>query len=503
MMLESLRGRVNLRWANLRWLGAGVLMGAITFALVAAPASQAAEVEYSKSFTAECVVSPGVLNFKTTAKITVSSLGPSEVTPGQEGMFHGAHATITTPVALTEEFAVFGATEARGKSTNFVLDNTNAEPAKINIAKPAEFPEGLPFIAPVEKGKESVFNIPSLTKGETGKTYTFGPIKVTASSGVTKATVDPAAGFTETEPGVYKATGEGLVTTVAGFNEKGEQVISPAMTVCTAPAGLVVAEIPIHAASSLEAGHPELYSNNVRLTTSKLGTSGWGPIKLVSEVLGTEIECVNVGFGTANNEGTPAFGKGQILGWDASGDATTGGTEARRSCKFKKAGVEGEAEAWATDEPAVETVRKTPLSVPWNVELMCNEAEATKKPLVRIGIPNGAAAPAAACKTEAERTTEIANEETERKGCYAEVVPEGCVKVDIIVPVLGLEQIFEGTQQPSAKNGFTSGLHPSAWEFVGTAVGKLHLKGVFATTGTTSGKILEVGFSALQLVTAK
>jgi hypothetical protein len=77
------------------------------------------------------------------------------------------------------------------------------------------------------------------------------------------------------------------------------------------------------------------------------------------------------------------------------------------------------------------------------------------------------------------------------------------VKVNIIVPTLGLEQIFEGTQQPIAKNGITNGLHPSTWEFTGPAVGKLHLKGVFTTTGTTSGGVKEVGFGSLQLITAK
>jgi hypothetical protein len=497
-MLESLRGGVAYRW-----FAAAALMGALGVALVAAPGSQAAgEKTYSTTFEPECVVGPGVLNFKTKVKVTISAIGPAESVPGEEGMFKGAHSTITSPVALTEEFVIFGTTEVRGKATNFVLDNTGAEPAKINIAKPAEFPEGLPFIAPVEKGKEAVFNIPSLTKGETTKTFTFGPIKA-GGPGVAKAVVDPAPGFTETEPGVYHATGEGLVTTAEGFNEKGEKVVSAVTVACTAPANTVTAEIPIKALSGLEAGHPELYSNNVRMTASHVGQTGWGPIKLVSETLGTEIECVNLGFGFSDNEGTPAFGHGAILGWDAAGNATSAGASLNRTCKFLKSGVTGEAEAWATDEPAVETVRKAPLTVPWNVVVECTEAEATKKVLVRIGIPNGAAAPTAACKTETERGTEIAAEEEARTGCFATTVPEGCVKVNIIVPTLGLEQIFEGTQQPLAKNGITNGLHPSTWEFTGPAVGKLHLKGVFTTTGTTSGGVKEVGFGSLQLITGK
>jgi hypothetical protein len=275
------------------------------------------------------------------------------------------------------------------------------------------------------------------------------------------------------------------------------------------PALAVVAVLglaPATAMATQETGNPELYSNGVRIGTSKVGQVGWGPIKLVSATLETEIECVNLGFGSANNEGTPAFGSGQLLGWDASGDATSAGgiSETSRTCLFTKSGVVGHAEAWATDEPAVETTRKSPLTVPWNVKLQCYEAEAVKHAVVRIGIPNGTAAPTAECPTEAVRGEQITTEETERKGCFATTVPEGCVKVDIIVPALGLEQIFEGTQQPAATNGFTNGLHASEWKFNDPVMlGKLHLKGVFATVGTTTGVVKEIGFGSIQLITAK
>jgi hypothetical protein len=246
------------------------------------------------------------------------------------------------------------------------------------------------------------------------------------------------------------------------------------------------------------------FSNNVKATTSKVGISGWGPLKAVSPALELEVECVQSFFAADFNEGTPlTAGHGEILGWDASGDATVGGTEARRSCKSHKTGVTGEPEAWITTEPVVETTRKTPLSIPWKYQLGCAESEGVGHPIVTIGLPPGAAAPSAECKTEAEKATEIEKEETERKGCFATSVPEGCIKMNIVLPSLALEEVFEGTQQPKIVNGFTSGLHPSSWEYAGTPLGKLHLKGTFTTTLALTGSAKTIGFGSLQLITAK
>jgi hypothetical protein len=259
---------------------------------------------------------------------------------------------------------------------------------------------------------------------------------------------------------------------------------------------------PVSAQANFEEGRPETYTNNVRMTTSPVGFNGWGPIHWASEALGTNIECVQLYFGHLNNEGVPTFGTGQILGWTAQGDASTGGVGARRSCKFTKTGVEGEPEAWVTDEPSIETVRNVPLSMPWNMRFECVEIESSKFPLVRVGLPTGAPGRPAACETEAQRAAQIEKEETERTGCYATTVPEGCVKLTWVVPALGIEETFEGSEQPRWKSAFTSGVHPSFLEFEGASVGKLHLHGSFSTTAVPSGDNVVHGF-VMQLITVK
>jgi hypothetical protein len=268
----------------------------------------------------------------------------------------------------------------------------------------------------------------------------------------------------------------------------------------TATASLIAS---VSAYATAEEGHPEWYSNNVRLTTNHVGFTTWGPMHFSSESLPEELECENLGFGYFNNEGTPAFGRGQIDGWTAQGNETTGGTEVSRTCRVHPIAGREPEEGWITDEPAVETTRNVPLSVPWNVEVLCVESEGTKKALVRIGLPTGTANPSPGCKAQSERAQEIEAEETARTGCYATTVPEGCMKIDVAIPAYGTEQIFQGALNAVMNNGFTSGLHPSSWEFSGITEGKLHLKSAFSFTAATFSKYLVTGTSALQLITNK
>jgi hypothetical protein len=276
---------------------------------------------------------------------------------------------------------------------------------------------------------------------------------------------------------------------------------------------------PAVAQANLEEGHPEWYGNNKLVSLeSRMGVVQWGPLRL-QEVNGErEIECAAHSFGYVTNEGTPTFGKGRILAWGAAGDATAEGRETIRSCFFYCCGGTAEVEGWMTDESAIfeppEGSRKTPLSVPWNLELLCVEHEGVKSALMRIGVPNGAAAPASECKTETARAEEIAGEETRREACFAVTVPEGCMKVNVVGIQLGLEQVTEGSLQLKYTNGFTNGLHPSAWTSEGgAAAGQLHVRGNFAsawhvvplgnahTRGPSTAK--SVGFGGLQLVTVK
>lgn len=248
-------------------------LGAILASMVlAAPGdAQTTEKEYVATFEPTCVVAPGVLNIKAKVRVTTRAMGPAEVSAGEAVSFHHASSTITSPTELTEAFVNLGSNEVKGAVLNFALDGSGLEPDRLNVAKPSEYPQGLPFYAPVEKGKEEVFDIPSLKLGETGLTYTFGPETVTATSGNVVATVDDSPGFTETEPGYYESTGEGIVTEVEGRKE-GSHIIGPLTVACTAPEDVVVASIPVSPAS--ESTTTSLSSQSTTsATTSTASTS--------------------------------------------------------------------------------------------------------------------------------------------------------------------------------------------------------------------------------------
>jgi len=244
-------------------------LGALLASMVlAAPGdAQTAEKEYVATFEPTCVVAPGVLNIKSKIKVTTRAMGPAEVSTGEAVSFHGASSTITSPSELTEAFVNLGANEVKGSVLNFTLDGTGLEPSRLNVAKPSEYPEGLPFYAPVEKGKEEVFNIPSLALGETGRTYTFGPETVTAKSGNVVATVDDSPGFTESEAGFYQSTGEGIVTEVEG-RKSGTHIIGPLTVACTAPENVVVATIPVSATSETTTTSAASESSTTSSTTT-------------------------------------------------------------------------------------------------------------------------------------------------------------------------------------------------------------------------------------------
>jgi hypothetical protein len=294
------------------WLiGAGTLLAMALTAIAAAPGGAAtAEKTYATSFEMECVVAPGVLNIRAKEKLKVhlTATGPEEVSTGQEISFHGAQSVIESPVELTESFVSLGANEVKGTATSFVLDGSGLEPTSVNIAKPAEFPSGLPFLAPVEKGKPSDFIIPSKTLSESALTYTFGPERVTANSGNVVATVDAASGFTEPEPGSYQETGHGIITEVEGRNS-GAHVIGPLKTVCDAPAGVVAASIPMHSTSTTTTVCIPTTTVPPRLTAIEPNhgpASGGTPVTISGEYLdGTApnvATAVAVSFGGTNAE---------------------------------------------------------------------------------------------------------------------------------------------------------------------------------------------------------
>ncbi len=249
---------------------AGVVLAEIP---IVSPGGTPSEKEYSAHFAMECVLSPGGLNEKATGvKVNMRAMGPARVSPGEEINFKMATVTIAWPVALSEYFASFEANEAKGHMRYFFLDGTGLTPAQLNIAEPPEYPEGLPFLAPIENGNESVFNIPSEKLAEIGRTFSYGPLKVTGAVGETaRATVDDSPGFREAEPGRYKAAeneDEGIISEVEGrtsgvravkfgsYNATGVTLNSETSITAVSPAGSGTVDVTVTTAEGTSTTSP-------------------------------------------------------------------------------------------------------------------------------------------------------------------------------------------------------------------------------------------------------
>jgi hypothetical protein len=232
----------GLRFRPAGWLAAIGTLGAMAATMViAAPGGAATpEKEFTASFKQECVIGPGSLNQKGTLEVMTRSKGPETVIPGQVFEPHESTSTITSPAELGNTLFSLGVRKVKGSVTNFELNGIGLSPAVLNIAKPAAFPNGLPYEAPVEQNKATSFTVPH--EG----TYSFGPYTVTGAAGSNaELEVNGEPGFTETGTGEFTATGKGIVSTLEGVNEAGGHVIGPLPVVCTAPKGIILSTLPI------------------------------------------------------------------------------------------------------------------------------------------------------------------------------------------------------------------------------------------------------------------
>jgi hypothetical protein len=218
----------------------GTLVAMASLLVVAAPGGAATpEKEYTANFKIECVIGPGSFNIKGTLTVETRAHAPESVTPGEELEAKEASSTITSPAELGNALYADGVREVRGKVTHFGVDATGAEPLELNIAKPAAFPEGLPYHAPVEENKATTFTAPS-----EGRSYPFGPYKVTATSGDVTLATNTEPGYREVSSGNYEATGNGVTSTLEGYDASGEKIIGPLTVACNAPE-VTLATIPV------------------------------------------------------------------------------------------------------------------------------------------------------------------------------------------------------------------------------------------------------------------
>jgi hypothetical protein len=258
----------GLRFSPAGWVAAIGTLTAMTATMVLASPGGAAtpEKEYTARFPAKCVVAPGSLNEKATLEVETHATGPETATEGETFEFHNASSTITSPAELGTSLFKLGSRRVHGKVTTFAVLGTNLEPHELNIAKPAAFPEGLPYEAPVEENKSTTFKVPQ--EG----TYSFGPFKVTGKAGEEAVlAVNPEAGFKEIGAGEYEGTGKGIVSTLEGVNEKGEHVIGPLPVVCTASGEL--GKTPIVGGSTSTTSSAQSSTTAASTTTSATSSS--------------------------------------------------------------------------------------------------------------------------------------------------------------------------------------------------------------------------------------
>ena len=312
------------------------------------------------------------------------------------------------------------------------------------------------------------------------------------------------------------------------------QTSGAAILVATVLAAVVLA--PAGASAELAAGHPEAYTNGIRVgdgSAAAIAGFGYGDILLKSEELensqhtGGYLECTSFGVGSVYNAGSPSRAAGQVLGWAAQGHApqTVAGvehTELSSECRGLNSISNNITEtAFLTDETSINfkagEESRGHITTPWNVETECGTREKVKVTIVKIGVPTErtpaelAAAEARGCLTEAKEAEETKKEKEKEEGCYngtgkGKVAPPGCIQLIIFAPIIGLEWGYGGTQRVKMTDGTGNGLDQSVWELE-----KKENTGTLVCTHPTActapfeafGLLKVQGYEAVSLITAK
>jgi hypothetical protein len=291
---------------------------------------------------------------------------------------------------------------------------------------------------------------------------------------------------------------------------------------------------------------PEVYKNEAAVSAARVPITGIGQILLNSPQINTQIECENMGFGSAWNEAPtektgPISAHAEILVWAAGGHTPKSpDTELSSRCRFVYHGVEENQPtspiAWPSAEPplheviqeaelciakvqkpsecpaateretqtVIREVNREGLSLPWNIQI----TEKSERPRVRIGLPEECSRSEPSERTELIKCGEHSEREpgTNPERCNFPPDPPGCVKVQILsTPPLNLHMEYEGYVEPLFINSGPSGLSPSSWEFEGSAAGEpaLHLRETPTTEGSVTGNFRIRGLSGQELMTVR
>jgi hypothetical protein len=302
------------------------------------------------------------------------------------------------------------------------------------------------------------------------------------------------------------------------------------LAVCATGAVAAVLALAAPAAQATVAeGHPEFLVNGKLLGREPRPVNLFGNLELASPEeseggTGNAIECATVVIATIYNATEPERnptglnGSGQILSWWGNSHMPREvHPELSSHCRFVEHGanLHTERAAWLIPEPRlreprveaefcrsagkklsecpasseretellIKEVKREALPLPWEVELISTEAHLRS----RIGAPS------------AEERAKG------HKSCEEPLpAPRGCIKAQILVPELAVDESFEGNADPFMTNGILNGLSPSTWDFEGkghepcvrlTSNGEkcLYLKGV----------VKIIGFEGQELVTGR
>jgi hypothetical protein len=154
--------------------------------------------------------------------------------------------------------------------------------------------------------------------------------------------------------------------------------------------------------------------------------------------------------------------------------------------------------------------RRRKASLPWKVEVVHGKTSTGEEVSAeRVGLAEfGECGPGIGEGTPTCGTGESSTEKTPSK-CYPaggkkfQLVPQGCINVNIVIPQIPEELPFFGSQEISGHNGAKSGLFPSTIVFEKGHSGYLESQGGNTGVGYNEGDLDEIGEGSIQLLTAK
>jgi len=293
---------------------------------------------------------------------------------------------------------------------------------------------------------------------------------------------------------------------------------------------LVVGAFTAQAASAAE---PQFYANNVKLSSTPRNVFAWGEIALPAAGL----KCTALVQALVWNSGERAVGEVTSFNTDRcqseefeplltqagkpdfctpergcgngpiylsaeeplrlereEGEVCAGGAPNLRECDTD---VETERERASL---ITRVARRS--SLPWSLTLTNGERSGEQVHLLEMGQPG------ASCYPKEDAVVE--GNEVERPVGF-EKVPAGCVKIDVIAPLLPAEFDYYGRLEITLTNGLRNGLTPSRLEFI--EAGSLQDGGgleeptgaITPVRGTTpvEGEMTLEGFHGLEVITAK